>query len=171
MIHEALSQDIPHLVALDRTSYGDYGANEQYFQQKISSPNAKVLVAETNRRISGFVVFEVMEQDQELKDFSDLKISEPMTGKWMHIIAFTTVSNFKDIQADSKLLLAAEDQAKRLGCTQFCVPLSIDHPYAKNGVFGFWEKNGYRNAGTIKWIASPTETIDCFFYMKFSNQL
>lgn len=169
MIRESSPQDIPHLVALDRASYGDYGADSQYFQQKMSSPNAKILVSESSGKISGFVVFEVMDQGQKLKDFSDLNISKPMVGKWMHIIAFTTVSNFKDVQSDSALLRAAEIEAVKLGCKQFCVPLSIDHPYAKNSVFKFWETYGYRNIGSITWLASPQETIDCYFYQKHSN--
>lgn len=166
MIHQASPQDIPHLVTLDRKSYGAYGANETYFQQKFRSRNAKIIVSEADGRITGFVVFEVMEPGQQLENFSDLKISESIIGKWIHIIAFTTAMNFKNVHADSELLKAAEGEAKRLGCALFCVPLSIDHPYLKNDVFGFWEKNAYRNAGTIKWIASPTETIDCYFYTK-----
>lgn len=171
MIRELSPQDIPHLVALDHASYGDYGADEKYFREKMSSQNTKIIITETNGNIIGFVVFEVVEPDQELKDFSDLKISGSMTGKWMHIIAFTTISNFKDVQSDTELLRAAEREAMLLGCTLFCVPLSIDHPYAKNDVFGFWESNGYRNAGTITWDASPTEPIACYFYTRNSNNL
>lgn len=165
-IRRAHLHDIPFLVALDRSSYGDYGADTRYFQQKISSPNALMFIAESDGHVTGFVVFEIMEPGQILKDFSDLESIEPMTDIWMHIIAFTTVSNFKNVHADSKLLHAAEHEAKRLGCALFCVPLSIDHPYLKNDVFGFWEKNGYRNVGTITWIARATESIDCFFYTK-----
>ncbi len=47
--------------------------------------------------------------------------------------------------------------------------LSIDHPFIKNNVFGFWEKNGYENVGTIKWIAHPKELIDCYFYKKTTD--
>lgn len=166
MIHEAHSRDIPLLVGLDRAAYGNYGANERYFRQKIASPNAKVVVAESDGRVTGFVVFEIMEPGQALDGFSVMSVTKPIAEKWMHIIAFTTATNFKDVLADSELLQAAEKEARSLGCALFCVPLSIDHPYVENDVFGFWEKNGYRNAGTIKWIASPTETIDCYFYMK-----
>ncbi len=163
---EGRPRDIPHLVILDHAAYGNLGADESYFRQKIHSQHAKIIVSETEGQVTGFVVFEVVESGQHLEDFSDLESIEPMTDTWMHIIAFTTATNFKDIQADSKLLHAAENEAKRLGCALFCVPLSIDHPYIKNDVFGFWEKNGYQKVGTVKWIASPTETIDCYFYTK-----
>lgn len=165
-IRESQTSDIPHLVTIDRAAYCEYGANERYFQQKITSPNAKILVTESNGHVTGFVVFEVMEPNQKLDGFSDLKVTKPITEKWMHIIAFTTATNFKDVQVDSALLQAAENKAKNIGVTRFCVPLSIDHPYVKNDVFGFWETNGYRKTGTIKWIATPTETIDCYFYTK-----
>ncbi len=165
-IREGQPHDIPSMVVLDRISYGVYGADQHYFQQKIVSQNAKIFVSETNGKVGGFVVFEVMEPDQQLEDFSDLHITKPIIEKWMHIIAFTTATNFKDVQADSELLKAAENEARNLGCTLFCVPLSIDHPYIENDVFGFWERNGYQRIGTIKWIASPTETIDCYFYSK-----
>ncbi len=168
-IRKARHRDIPFLVALDRSAYGDYGADKRYFQQKISSPHAKVFVAESDGHVSGFVVFEGMEPGQQLAGFSDLNITQTITKKWMHIIAFTTITNFKEVQADSELLQAAENEAESLGCALFCVPLSIDHPYLKNDVFGFWEKNGYRKIGTIKWLASPTETIDCYFYTKPAN--
>lgn len=166
IIREGRSHDIPRLVTLDRTAYGDFGADENYFRKKFHSPSAKIIVTESDGKVTGFVVFEVMEPGQQLDGFSDLHISQPITKKWMHIIAFTTATNFKDVQADSELLRAAEKSARKLGCVMFCVPLSIDHPYVKNDVFGFWEKNGYRKSGTIQWIASPSETIDCYFYTK-----
>lgn len=170
-IREGRPHDIPNLVSLDHAAYGAYGADKNYFLQKFHSRNAKIIVSEADGRITGFVVFEVMEPNQELEGFFDMSVTKPITEKWMHIIAFTTVSNFKDIQSDSALLQAAEDEAKRLGCTRFCVPLSIDHPYVNNDVFGFWEKNAYHNAGTITWIASPLKTIDCYFYTRNSNKL
>lgn len=165
-IREPQPRDFPSLAALDRAAYGDYGEDEDYFQKKFRSHEAKIIVSETNGQISGFVVFEIMQPGQDLDGFSDLNIPKPITQNWMHIIAFTTVSNFNDFEADSMLLEAAEREARNLGCRLFCVPLSIDHPYLKNDVFGFWERNGYQKAGTIKWIASPTETIDCYFYTK-----
>jgi len=165
-IREGQPRDIPHLVTLDHAAYGNHGADESYFQQKFLTQNAKIIVSETVGEVTGFVVFEIMEPGQQLESFSDLNIIEPITEKWTHIIAFTTKTNFKDVQADSKLLRAAENEARSFGCALFCVPLSVDHPYVKNDVFGFWGKNGYHNAGTIKWIASPMETIDCYFYTK-----
>ncbi|GEM_PF-3810083 len=168
-IREGRPYDIPNLVTLDRSAYRAYGADENYFLQKFHSQNAKIVVSESGGQVSGFVVFEVMEPGQQLEGFSDMIVTKPITEKWMHIIAFTTATNFKDVQADSKLLQAGENKAKTLGCTLFCVPLSIDHPYIKNEVFGFWEKNGYHNAGTITWIARPQETIDCYFYTKRLN--
>ncbi len=170
-IREGQPRDIPSLVALDRAAYGAYGADENYFQQKFHSQGAKIIVSETDGQVTGFFVFEVMEPGQPLDGFSDLNVTKPIAGKWMHIIAFTTATNFKDVQADSELLQAAENKARSLGCALFCVPLSIDHPYIKNDVFGFWEKNGYHKIGTIKWIASPTETIDCYFYSKSVQEL
>ncbi len=169
-IREGQLHDIPSLVALDHAAYGVYGADKNYFQQKFHSQHAKIIISETEGHVTGFVVFKVMGPGQQLEGFSDLKISDPITEKWMHIIAFTTATNFKDIKADSRLLQAAEHEARNLGCTLFCVPLSIDHPYIKNDVFGFWEKNGYQKTGTIKWIASPTETIDCYFYSKSAQE-
>lgn len=167
-IREAKPDDIPSLVSLDRASYGKFGADETYFQKKFIASNTHILVTEHDKKITGFVVFEVVKPGQKLKDFSDLTLDSPIRETWMHIIAFTTKSNFKDIQSDTALLQAAEQKAKNLGCTLFGVPLSIDHPYRKNDVFGFWKNNGYQKSGTIKWIAENTETIDCYFYLNFS---
>jgi len=55
----------------------------------------------------------------------------------MYINAFTTETNYKDIESDSQLLKAAEGAARKMYCTTFCVPLSINHPFEKNDVFGF----------------------------------
>lgn len=168
-IREGQPHDIPRLVELDRASYKAYGANQTYFQEKFHSKNAKIIVTESNGSITGFVVFEIMEPRQQLEGFFHLNIIKPITEKWMHIIAFTTISNFADVRADSELLGAAEQAASRARSRLFCVPLSIDHPYLKNYVFGFWETNGYERIGTIKWIASPSKTIDCYFYAKANN--
>ncbi len=164
MIRKARLQDLPCLAALDRAAYGEYGVNKRYFRQKLISPNATILVAQSHEHITGFVVFEVMKPDQELEDFYDLQITKPLSDAWMHIIAFTTITNFKDALTDAKLLHAAEEKARALGCSTFCVPLTINHPYPD--AFGFFEANGYRRAGTITWNASPTEAIDCYFYTK-----
>lgn len=111
----------------------------------------------------------MLNKDEIPSDFIDLRLSKPFNNTWVHIVAFTTETNFLDIDSDSKIITAIEDMAKTMGCFTFCIPLSIDHPFIKHDVFGFWEKNGYKNAGTIKWIASPGEKINCYFYKKTSE--
>jgi len=158
--------DIPQLVALDRKAYGRYGADKTYFVKKFSSKNTKILKVEDQGKVVGFTVFELLKKNEIPSDFSNLKIDEPIKGMWAHIIAFTTKTNYADIESDSNLVKAIERSAKLMGCEIFCVPLSINHPFIKHDVFGFWEKNGYKNVGTIDWLASPTEKIKCYFYRK-----
>ena len=105
-----------------------------------------------------------MEPHQTPENFSDLQLMKPMKGKWMHIIAFTTETNYKDIHADTRLLKAAENLARELRSSVFCVPLSKNHPYP--AAFNFFEGNGYQKVGTIQWLANSNEKIDCYFYSK-----
>lgn len=165
-IRIARKNDISDLVSIDRKAYGKYGADEKYFNEKLSSPDTRILTVENKGKITGFAVFEILKKDEIPNDFTDLKLNKPLEDTWIHIIAFTTQTNFLDIDSDSELVTAIEDMAKNMGVAVFCIPLSIDHPFTKNDVFGFWEKNGYENVGTIKWIASPEELIDCYFYKK-----
>lgn len=165
-IRKARSQDISQLVSIDKAAYGDYGADESYFKQKLASPNTWILVVEEKEKITGFAVIELMKKDQIPADFVDLRLDYPIPNNWLHIIAFTTKTNYIDVDSDSKLVIACEEIAKNIGCNISCVPLSIAHPFANHNVFGFWEKNGYKNAGTIKWVASQKEKIDCYFYKK-----
>jgi ribosomal protein S18 acetylase RimI-like enzyme len=167
-IRIAQKNDIPDLVSIDRKAYGKYGADEKYFTQKLSSLNTRILVVENKGKITGFAVLEILKKDEIPNDFTDLKLDKPLEDNWIHIIAFTTETNYLDIDSDSKLVKAIEDMAKNMGVATFCVPLSVDHPFSNHDVFGFWEKNGYKNAGTIKWVASPTEKIDCYFLKKSS---
>jgi len=44
LIRDCKLTDIPNLVKIDREAYGEYGANENYFNQKLSSRNGKILV-------------------------------------------------------------------------------------------------------------------------------
>ncbi len=168
-IRIALKNDIHDFVSIDRKAYGKYGADEKYFKQKLSSPNTRILTVENKGKITGFAIFEILNEDEIPNDFTDLKLDKQLEDTWIHIIAFTTETNFLDIDSDSKLVTTIEDMAKNMGVAAFCAPLSIDHPFTKNDVFGFWEKNGYENAGTIKWIASPKELIDCYFYKKVAH--
>ena len=159
--------NIPQLVVMDHNAYGQYGADEEYFRKKLTSPKTKILIAEKEGLITGFTVFEMMEQDEMPKNFSDLKINKLLKGKWMYIIAFTTETNYEDVKYDSQLLRSAEKIARNLKCNTFCVPLSKDHPYPK--AYNFFEINGYQKVGSIKWKASPTEKIDCYLYLKSTS--
>ena len=154
------------MVQIDRKAYGQYGASKKYIASKMVAFPEGVLVAEEGKHVTGFTVCEFLEKDTLPKDFRDIQISEPLNGKWMHPVMFTTATNYKDKESDSKLLLAAEKVAKRLGCLESCVPLSKDHPFKKNGVFEFWKINGYRNIGEIKWMPNSEEFIECYFYKK-----
>ena len=95
-----------------------------------------------------------------------MHISKSIKGKWIYIAAFTTKTNYKDKESDSKLLLAAENVAGKLGCIESCVPLSIEHTYKNNDVFEFWKINGYKKDGKIKWRVNQDEFIECDFYRK-----
>lgn len=165
-IRIAQENDISGLVSIDRRAYGKYGADEKYFRQKLSSPNTRILTVENKRKITGFAVLEILKKDEIPNDFTDLKLDKPLEDTWIHIIAFTTETNFLDFNSDSKLVTAIEDIAKNMGHFTLCIPLNIDHPFIKNNVFSFWKKNGYENVGTIKWNANSRKKIDCYFYKK-----
>ena len=168
-IRPATRYDIDRLVAIDRIAYGKHGANNQYFQNKFQAFPQGILVVEKNGLVTGFTVIELLNAGQTPKDFTDFKPAEPLVGVWMHIIAFTTATNYQDVKADSELVAAAEKIGKQYGAVAVGVPLSKDHPYAKNGVFDFWQSNGYKLAGEINWVASPDKKIECYFYKKDIN--
>ena len=136
-IRQAQPNDVPRLVKMDKKAYGTYGANEKYFRKKLGLQNTKVLVAENDTSLEGFVVFETLEQDQIPEDFRDLHLKDPMQGNWAHIIAFTTKTNYRDIVSDRLLLHAVEEMAKSMGCYTICVPLSVDHPFISHNVLSF----------------------------------
>jgi len=165
-IRYATKNDLDAMVEVDRKAYGEYGANKEYFVKKMTSLSKGILVVEEGKRITGFIVFEIMNKDDIPEDFCDMRLEEPINGKWMHPVAFTTRTNYKDKISDSNLLLAAEKIAKSKGCIESCVPLSKNHPFKDNGVFEFWKMNGYKNIGEIKWIPNSNEFIECYFYKK-----
>ena len=158
--------DINTLVEIDRLSYGDYGADLDYFKKRLQEFPTGVLVVENEEKITGFAVFEKLTKDQIPEHFSDLKTSQKISEPWIHIIAFTTETNYKDVESDTKLLLKIEEIAGKHDCKFSCVPLTKDHPFKGNGVFAFWEKNGYKIVGSIKWQADSGELLDCHFYLK-----
>jgi len=49
--------DVPELVAIDYKAYGKYGASQEYFSQKLSSPTAKVLAVENNETRSDLAFY------------------------------------------------------------------------------------------------------------------
>ncbi len=165
-IREATKDDLDQMVTVDVKAYSKYGCTKEYFSDKLSSFPGGVLVVEENGNITGFTILEKMKKDGVPQDFRDLKLTEPIRGNWIHIVAFTTATNYLDVESDSKLLAEAEKIAINEGYIEACVPLSKDHPFADNDVFKFYDMNGYDKIGEIKWIASPTELIDCYFYRK-----
>lgn len=165
-IRQATENDLDRMVEVDRESYGEYGANKEYFARKLASFPKGILVVEAKGKITGFIVFEIMKKDDVPENFCDMKLSESMKGKWMHNIVFTTATNYKDKVSDSKLLLAAEEVSKNEGCVEACVPLSKNHPFEENGVFEFYEMNDYEKIGKIKWMPNAKEFVECYFYKK-----
>ncbi|MDD5181634.1 MAG: hypothetical protein PHC66_00495 [Candidatus Nanoarchaeia archaeon] len=165
-IRQATVSDLDGMVEVDRKAFGEYGSEKKYFIKKLSSFPGGVLVFEDEGKITGFFVFEILAKNDVPEDFCDIKLNEPIKGKWMHAVAFTGPTNYKDKISESKLLLAGEKIAKGLGCVESYVPLSKNHPFKKNGVFKFWELNSYKKVGEIKWKCSATEFIECFLYKK-----
>lgn len=166
MIRKVVAQDIPHLIRIDREAYDKYGADEKYFRQKFAAQNTTILVVEEPEGVSGFMVFELLGANEFPPDFKNLKLKTSLNANWIHVIAFTTKTNYKDVEADTALLRSAENSGKNLGYSLFGVPLTVEHPFEKNDVFGFWEKNGYHQVGTIDWKAGPNELLPCYLYLK-----
>jgi hypothetical protein len=154
---------IDSLVEIDRQHYGEYGADHEYFKRKLASENARLFVVSENDKPTGFCVMEIMNPGQPMTDFSNLSNSLPQE-KWMHIIAFTTKLDFQDKESDGVLLTAVEQAAHTFGCSVYCVPLSVDHPYPE--AYEFFHGNGYRETGTLNWVAGPNELIPCNFLVK-----
>jgi hypothetical protein len=165
-IRAASADDLNEMVKVDKKAYGKYGANKKYFAKKLKTFPEGILVVEENGIITGFTVLEILDKNEIPEDFCDMKLKELIKGKWLHIVAFTTKTNYKDKVSDSKLLLAAERVAKNKDCVESCVPLSKDHPFKNNNVFEFWKMNGYKNVGEIKWALNSHEFIECYFFKK-----
>ncbi len=166
IIRHAKLDDINLLVELDKKSYGKTGATRNYFLQKLSEFLNGILVAEHNNVVTGFVVFEICAHNDVPQNFYNIKLNRKMSGKWAFIAAFTTTTNYKNKKEDVQLLLQAENIAKEKGCGEICVPLSKRHPFEANGVFEFWEQNGYLKIGTINWVANSKELVECYFLRK-----
>jgi ribosomal protein S18 acetylase RimI-like enzyme len=165
-IRRATEKDLDRLVEVDKEAYGKYGSNKEYFFKKLNSSPKGILVVEDETGVTGFMIFEIMNKNDTPEYFCDIELTEKIDGKWVHVPAFTTATNYKDKKSDSKLLLTAEKIAKSEGCTEACVPLSKNHPFRDNGVFEFWEMNGYKKVGEIKWMANQNEFVECYFYKK-----
>jgi len=166
-IRQATENDLDTMVKMDRERFGEYGAKKDYFIKKLNSPPGSIIVAyDDNGKMVGFVVFDILEKNTISDDFSDLKIKFPIKGRWVHIVAFSSRDNYMDKEFDSKLLLTAEEFAKNKGCIESCVPLTKNHPFRKNEVFEFWEMNGYKKVGEIKWMPNTNEFVECYFYKK-----
>ena len=157
---------IPDLVAIDQEHYGQYGADTTYFEAKISDTNYQIFLVVEAGKPTGFAVIEFMTNNRQLVDFSDN--SDPLPSEnWIHIIAFTTKTDFADDQSDKKLLKALESFCISKGFHTFCVPLSVNHPYPL--AYPFFESHGYEKIGTISWIADNGEKVPCNFLSKTTS--
>ncbi|MBI2972026.1 MAG: hypothetical protein HYY37_06400 [Candidatus Aenigmarchaeota archaeon] len=94
-VRQATEHDVSKLVELDKEAYGAYGADARYFSRKMASFPQGILVAETDKAITGFVVFELLGENDVPEDFGAMRMTEPLTGRWAHIIAFTTETNYR----------------------------------------------------------------------------
>ena len=159
-IRQAKLSDVEMLVEIDQKAFGETGATREYFMERLSVFPQGVLVVEESGKVTGFSVIAIMEKNAVPPSFSSLKLDVPIRGRSMFCIAFTTRTHYMDKKEDAKLLAESEKVAKSHGCREAFVELSEDHPYAKNGVYGFWETNDYRKCGTIDWDG-PKGKIPC----------
>lgn len=164
-IRRANYSDIPLLVELDRMSFGEYGADEEYFTRKLEEFSEGLLVGIGENRLFGVIIFEVKERDDIPGEYRNLVLYKSFAGRWMYIPVFTTEGNYKDKVRDSELLGVAERSARNKGCVEAAVFPSKEHPYKENA-FKFWEMNGYENVGEISWIADSNQFVDRFVYRK-----
>ena len=165
-IRPATENDLDRISDMDKAAYGEYGSSREYFAKKLAKFPEGTLVAEDKGKVAGVVVFDVIEKGSTPEDFGSIELSEPISGRWMYIVVFTTATNYANKKSDSQFLLAAEKVAKRFGCVEICVPLTKNHPFKGNGVFEFWESNGYRRVGEVKWEPNANESFECYFYKK-----
>lgn len=166
MIRQATENDLERLSEIDKQAYGEYGGNVEYFARKLMSFSKGFLVVEEDGNVTGFIILELFEKNGMPEDFQNIKLKERINGKWINIVAFTTATNYRNKEKDTVLLLAGERIAKNLGCTESCVPLTKDHPFKSNGVFEFYEMNGYKAIGEIDWVPAPHEHFECWFLRK-----
>lgn len=165
-IRQATKRDIDTISRIDKFAYGKYGGSTDYFAKKLSAFPEGMLVAEENGKVTGAVMFEALEKDGIPEDFGSISLLEPISGRWMYTVVFTTATNYANKKSDSQLLLAAENVAKKLGCIEACVPLTKNHPFEANGVFEFWESHGYKRIGETRWVPNANENFECWFYKK-----
>lgn len=165
-IRKAAKQDIPKIALLEKSAYGEKGYSEQFLLDKYATFPDGVMVAENANHLTGYILYEALGKDEMSGDFRIVKLEKPISSRWMHIIAFTTETNYKDFEHDSELLHAAEKAALNNKCLDAYVPLPKQHTFDAHGAHQFWERNGYRKIGTILWLPESGNPIECLFYKK-----
>lgn len=170
-IRSATLEDTDKIVEIDRECFGEYGASKNLVIEKMKKFPGCAAIGFDNDKCIGFFIFEILEVDEKPKEFTDFILNERIKGKWLHAIMFTPRDNYKNQKTDLNLLLFAEKIARQKGCIESLVPLSKNHPFKGNGVFEFWEKNGYKKCGETRWIAGKNKYIDCWIYKKYLSDV
>lgn len=165
-IRLATAKDIPKLALLERKAYGKQGYSEQFILGKQRHFPDGLIISEHENKITGYILYDSLGEHEISPDFRIVSLKEPIEGRWMHIVAFTTETNYKDFEHDANLLRTAEKSAILNGCKFAYVPLPKEHTFDKHGAHQFWERNGYRKIGSIQWLPESGKPVECYFYKK-----
>ena len=114
----------------------------------------------------GFSVCDLHENNEISGEFEIVEVSRPISGKWIHIVAFTTQTNYGNKEEDSKLSDKVEEIARAKGCAWSYVPLPKKHKFDENNAYDFWKSRGYKNCGLVSWKGGNGSVLECYFYGK-----
>jgi hypothetical protein len=56
--------------------------------------------------------------------------------------------------------------SRGLSCSSIYLPVNKQHPFLREGVLPFWQKNGYAITGTSNWEFSQGKTLPAYIFTK-----
>lgn len=164
-IQPGKDEDIRDLVNVDTKAFGK-GIDAITLESQINIFPNGLFVVRVGNKLVGMAAFEKHKNKNFPYYCHNVKSTHKNAGELGYISIITLLEKYRGQGLGSLLLKKIENTAKKEGCHTLYCPVNQNHPYKDKGIFKFWEKNGFRIFGEIKWELSKDRIRRAYVFEK-----
>ncbi|HUW22227.1 MAG TPA: GNAT family N-acetyltransferase [Candidatus Bathyarchaeia archaeon] len=166
MIRQATEKDAFEIEKIDREAFGKGGITQTMIRSQLNVFPDGAFVAVQGKKVVGVAFCEQHQKRLFPPYVHDVGRTHSDKGKLFYLSVITISKKFRSKGIGSMLLKAIDKLADSSGGQRIYCPVNKLHPYLKEGVLHFWEKNAYQITGETSWEVAPGKYLKSYIFEK-----